>query len=653
MVRHSSLLSLALIGMLNASLAIAQNPDDKTKSYWQAARSGDVAKVKALVEQGVDIDAVTEFNCGAIYFAANRNHADVIKLLAEAGANVNLRDTDYGFTPVQMAAWLGHTEATDALIDAGASKTDVTGSAFAAASNGHADTVKLIVEKMKLSVPQINALWTTAKNTGHPNVGKMLEELGAKPPETKKQDAEVTDEAESDEATDENDTDASTRFDFESDKPIPVARAANWPAFRGAARAGVADGQHPPAAFNLETNRNIKWQTAVDGLGLSSPVIWNDRVYITTAVSSATKQSIEDNGLGWIAAVPENEPHQWNVICYSLATGEKIWEQTACEGIPKSKRHWKASQANSTCVTDGENLVAFFGSEGLYCYDMDGHLKWKKDLGQLDAGWYIDSTFPWGFASSPIIYGDSVIVQCDVYGNPFIARLSLDGGELLWQTDRENELPSWGTPLVVTGSERDELITNASKSIRGYDPDSGKLLWQINGNSPITVASPVASDGLMVATGGYKTPKPIYVVRAGMALGDITPNDESESASVAWSQQTGGVYIVTPLFYRGVLYMCKQNSIVSAYDPETGERHYQKRLGTGAITASPVAADGRIYFVGEDGRVVVISAGENFDEVSVNELGQPTLATPAISNGTIVFRTVKGLVAVAHDPAQP
>lgn len=632
-----------------------QAPDEKVKAYWEAARSGDIAGVKQAIRDQLDLDAVTEFNCGAIYFAANQNRAEVIKLLAQAGADVNLRDTDYGFTPVQMAAWLGHTEATDALIDAGATKGDVVGSCFAAASNGHAETVRRIVEKLEIKGGQLTALWNTAKNTGHTNVCKVLEELGAEPPKTKSSDDGQTTSEESESAAEtqtESEPDQQPKFDFESDQALPVTQAVNWPAFRGTGRTGVADGQHPPAAFDLETQRNIKWQVPVEGLGLSSPIVWDGRIFITTAVSSATQQTIDDNGLGWISSVPEDVPHQWKILCYDLETGSKIWERVACEGKPRSQRHWKASQANPTCVTDGKHLVASFGSQGLYCYDLDGNLKWKNDLGELDNGWYIDSTFPWGFASSPILFGSQVILQCDIYDTPFIAAYDLADGKPLWRTERENELSSWGTPLIVEG-QRNELVTNASKAIRSYDPEDGRLLWQINGNSPITVASPVAGDGLIVATGGYKDPKPIYVVRHAVGNGDITPEENGSSPSVAWSSQVGGVYIVTPIFYQGLLYMCKQNGVLTVYDPATGDKKYGQRLKTGAITASPVAADGKLYFVGEGGKVVVIRAGDSFEQISISELGESTLATPAISNGTIVYRTVKGLVAVAHKVASP
>ncbi|MEM9409896.1 MAG: PQQ-binding-like beta-propeller repeat protein [Planctomycetota bacterium] len=621
----------------------AHELDDRTQAYWEAARTGDLAAIESAIKDKLDLNSVTEFNCGAIYFAANRNQAKVIRLLAKAGADVNLRDTDYGFTPVQMAAWLGHTDATEALIDSGATKDDVIGSCYAAASNGHAETVKLIVQKMEIPKTQLSTIWKTAHNSGAENVCKVLEELGATPLETDK-------DGDNDGAvTTPNQSAGNTKFDFESDRPVPINKPKNWLAFRGDGRSGNGDGQYPPAAFDLKAKRNIRWTVPVEGLGLSSPVIWNNRIYITTAVSSSTKQTVDDGGLGWIASVPENIPHEWKVLCFDLETGEKVWERTACKGKPKSARHWKASQANPTCVTDGKNLVACFGSEGLYCYDLDGNEKWSQEIGDLTNGWYIDSTFPWGFASSPIIYKEKVILQCDVYKEPFIAAYNIEDGQQVWKTKRENELSSWGTPLVVAAEGRGELITNASKSVRSYNPDNGELLWQIDGNSTITVSSPIAADGVMVATGGYKTPKPIYVVRTGVGNGNITPETDQSSESIVWSRQNGGTYIVTPLMYRGRLYMCKQNGILSVYDPASGERKYQQRLKTGPITASPVAADGKVFFVGEDGRVVVIVAGDKFEQVSMSQLGESSLATPAISNGTIVFRTVKKLVAISHD----
>ncbi|MEM8677756.1 MAG: PQQ-binding-like beta-propeller repeat protein [Planctomycetota bacterium] len=635
------------LGCLLCRTVCADSPSPGTRAYWAAARAGDLTALRESLAAGIDVDAVTEFNCGAIYFAANRNQAEAIRLLVEAGADVNLRDTDYGFTPVQMAAWLGHTEATEALIEAGATQNDVIGSAFAAASNGHVDTVKLIAEKLSLPAAQLNALRGAADRSGRSEVSEMLVELGATPPAKPAEEATETKQA-TEAAPQAQAADDVPRYDFDGEQSLPVQGELNWPAFRGAQRTGLADGQHPPAAFDLQHGRNVRWRVDVEGLGLSSPIIFDGKIYVTTAVSATTEQTIDDGGLGWIDAVDEDVPHQWKVLCYDLANGGLIWERTACEGRPKSQRHWKSSQANSTCVTDGTHLIACFGSEGLFCFDLEGNLRWQVDLGRLDAGWYIDSTFPWGFASSPVIYEDTVLLQCDIDEDPFLISFALEDGRELWRTERDGELPSWGTPLVVRG-ERDELVTNASKAIRAYDPGSGELLWEVQGNSPITVSSPICSDGLIVATGGYKTPQPIYVVRAGKAMGDVTPETDDGSECIAWSRQTGGTYVVTPLLYRGLLYLCKQNGVMSVYDPASGELKYQERLNTGDITASPVAADGRIYFVGEDGRVVVISAGETFDEIAISPLGESILASPAVSNGTLVFRTVRQLIAIGHD----
>ena len=638
---------LLLVLVLTPAAAVADDVED----FFQAARDGDVETINRLLDTGLDVDAVTEFNCGAMYFAANRNQAEVIRILVQRGGDANLRDTDYNFTPVQMAAWLGHTEATKALLDGGANRSDAIGSCFAAASNGHTETVELLIAELEIAGSQLNALWSTANSSGHAETCETLVRLGAKPPEKSKS-------AEKEPASKPNEKNADlakTTFDFSQDRPQPIVRSTNWPEFRGLDRTGVADGQYPPIAFDRTSKRNVLWSRSVDGLGLSSPIVWNGRVFITTAVSEATEQTVDDQGRGWIDAVPEEVPHEWQVICIDLKSGETIWQQTAATGVPRARRHWKASQANPTCATDGKHLIASFSSEGLFCFDMDGNLLWAKDLGVLDSGWYIDSSFEWGFASSPIIYDNTVIVQCDVHGDSFVAAFSLADGREVWKTSRE-ELPSWGTPTVYRGSQN-ELVLNASKTICAYNPDNGALLWEIHGNSPITVASPVIANELIVTTGGYKTPQPIYVVRPG-ARGDITPSQEAEEdkdsateetdESIVWSQQKGGVYIVTPLLYRGALYLCKQNGVLSCFDPESGEQLFQKRLPCGEITASAVAADGHIYFVGETGKVVVLQAAREYNELAVSELGEATLATPAISDGVILFRTVKGLIAAAH-----
>lgn len=650
-MRFSPKLAIALLlGLVLTTVAAAS--EATPEKLWQAARDGNVEQVKALLKAGVPVNAKTKHECTALYFAANSDHADVINVLVEAGAEVDVRDNAYGFTAVGMAAWLGHANAVGALIDGGAKTEDAIGGLFAAAGNGHADVIRVGLEKLEVPAPQLTALMGTATQAGQDNVVAALKEAGVALPETKPAESEGGGEAETpteEASVDESEKSAAGTMP-ELGKPIRVTKAANWPEFRGANRTGIADGQHPPLSFDAETGRNVRWQTPVAGLGLSSPVIWNDRIYITTAVSAETKQAVTDPGLGNISPMTETSPHEWQVLAYDLKSGKEVWKKTANSGVPRTQRHWKASQANPTVATDGKTLIAFFGSHGIHAYDMEGKLLWEKDLGALDAGWFMDKAFEWGFASSPTIDDGRVIVQVDVHGDSFVAAFDLKDGKELWRTAR-NEQPSWGTPLAYRDSERHELILAASNAVVGYNPKDGKELWRINGNSEITVASPIAQDGMIVATGGYREPRPIYVVKPG-AQGDITPEEGEGNDSVVWSTQTEGAYQPTPLLYRGLLYIFRDNGGLTAFEPSTGEEIYKKRV-RGRYTASPVAADGRIYFTAENGRVTVAEAGREYKELARSELGYDSLATPAISNGMIVFRTVAGLVGVGFTEEPP
>lgn len=390
------------------------------------------------------------------------------------------------------------------------------------------------------------------------------------------------------------------------------------------------------------------WKTPIPGLGHSCPIVWGDRVFVTTAVSSDPKSEFKPGLYGAGTSAADTTKHQWRVYCVDKHSGKILWERTACEGIPKLKRHIKSSHANPTPATDGKYLVVSFASEGLYCYDLDGRLLWKRDLGLFDVGAFNDPELQWGAASSPVLYQGQVFIQCDRFKDSYLAALDVATGTERWRTPRD-EPPSWGTPTVVEGPKRVELVVNGTNFIRGYDPQSGKELWRLGPNSQITVPAPVAGDGLIYVTSGYRPIQPIYAVFAG-AQGDLTLNGSAESSDqVAWSKRRGGPYMPTPILYRGHLYTCSNNGMVACYDARTGKQLYQERLGRSAgYSASPVAADGRIYFTSEEGDVSVVRAGSTFELVAVNKLGDVCMATPAISAGRIFFRTQHYLVGVAR-----
>lgn len=261
-----------------------------------------------------------------------------------------------------------------------------------------------------------------------------------------------------------------------------VMKPMNWPQFRGPGATGVADGQFPPTSFDVPKGKNVRWKTPIPGLGHSCPVIWEDRVYLTTAVSGDPKAGIKPGQYGDVASVEDKTPHKWFVICLDKKTGNVVWQKEACAGVPKVKRHLKGTHANPTVATDGTHVVASFGAEGLYCYGKDGNLLWKQDLGKLDSGWFYDPDYQWGFGSSPVVFEDRVLVQCDAGKNSFLAAYALADGKPIWKTPRD-EVPSWGTPTVIVGPTRTEVVTNATKFARGYDVKTGAELWRLGKNS--------------------------------------------------------------------------------------------------------------------------------------------------------------------------
>ena len=422
-----------------------------------------------------------------------------------------------------------------------------------------------------------------------------------------------------------------------------------WSSFRGPLASGVADGQNLPELWDGAKGVNVKWKTSIPGLAHSSPIVWGNRVFVTTAVSSRGNDNFRPGLYGDGTASEDRSVHRWKLYALDKNSGKVLWERTVYEGVPREKRHIKATYANSTPATDGKYVVAFFGSQGLYAYDMMGREVWKRDLGVLNAGAYDAPEYEWGTASSPIIYRDMVFVQCDSQGESFLLAVSLKTGKTIWKTARE-DLPSWGTPTIYPGKARVELITNASNFIRGYDPQTGKELWRLGGSSKITAPTPIFSDDLIVVASGRRPEAPIFVIRAG-ANGDISlPRGQSSSRNVAWSKQARGSYMPTPLIYGAYLYVLSNQGVFDCYDLKTGTDVYRERLphhGSG-FSASPVAADGKIYLSSEDGDMFVVKAGPHYQLLGTNPMGELLMATPAISSGMMFVRTQHQLFAIGR-----
>jgi len=423
----------------------------------------------------------------------------------------------------------------------------------------------------------------------------------------------------------------------------------HWPSFRGPNASGVSDGHPTPVKWNAPSGESVLWKTPIPGVAVSSPVVWGDRVFVSTAVSSDPHATIRTGLYGDVEPSSDLSRHSWRLVALDKRTGKVLWERVAHEGVPRTKRHPKSSQASPTPVTDGRHVVVSFGSEGLYTYDVDGKLLWKRDLGVLNAGWFYDPDYEWGVGSSPIIWKSSVIVQCDIQKNSFIAAFDVATGQPLWRTPRE-EIPSWSTPAIYEGNGRAELVTQATNFTRGYDPSTGQELWRLAGNSEITIPTPIIGANLIIVTNGYRGVQPIYAIKPG-AKGDITlKGEQTQSEFIAWSTKRGGPYIPTPLIYRDQLYVCSNNGVLSAYDARIGQRLYQERLGGtgGSFSASPVAADGKIYLASEDGDVFVIKAGPTYELLATNSMGEALMATPAISEGLIIIRGLKDVFAIGQ-----
>lgn len=415
-----------------------------------------------------------------------------------------------------------------------------------------------------------------------------------------------------------------------------IASAQNWPSFRGEDRAGIADGLPLPERW---ASANVRWKTPIPGLAHSSPIVWGDRVFVATAVSlnsnAAFKTKTEDND-----PVVESARYSWRIYCLNRLTGRVRWERIAHEGLPRVKRHLKASQSNSTPVTDGKYVVAIFASEGLFCYDTEGRRLWRQDLGVLDPGLHDDPSVQWGYASSPIIWKNLVIVQCDGHAQSFLAAFDLKSGKRVWSVVR-GELPSWSTPVVYRGRVRDELITNAPRFIRAYDPSTGKELWRFaNSELIVQVPAPFIANGLIYLTGGWPGGRPIKAFKPG-ANGDISVNDEQRSGPyVSWVAERGGPYVPTPIVYGEYLYVCGDRGVLTCLNANTGAQIYQQRINNQSIgfSASPIAGDGKIFLASEDGDVYVIRAGPLYELMAVNPMGEAMIATPAISGGMLIVR---------------
>jgi len=446
----------------------------------------------------------------------------------------------------------------------------------------------------------------------------------------------------------------------------------NWPGFRGANAAGIAEGYETPSQWSVSDSLDatpgpsapsrVVWRAPIAGLAHSSPVIWGQRVFVTSAVRVRGESDLSSlygsQGYGSGDPVEDEGEHDFRLTCLDKRSGRTLWERSAYVGPPKVKRHPKSTHANSTPACDAQRVLAFFGSEGLYCYDHSGELLWKKDLGVLDAGAPGMPQYQWGFASSPIIteHGRNsagepaavAVVQCDVQGQSFLAALDMQNGEEVWRVDRDED-PTWSTPAIAISPGRTQVVVNGYKHIGGYDLLDGKQLWKLVGGGDVPVPTPLVAGDLIYITSAHGRLRPIYAVRSDAE--GLLDMDPEKCEHMAWSYARRGIYMQTPIVYGGLMYACSDGGALACYDALSGEEQYRERLGSGSagFSGSAVAADGKLYFSAEDGEVFVVQAGPEFRLLSVNPLGETHLATPAVSEGRLFFRT-RGHVVCVGEP---
>lgn len=423
----------------------------------------------------------------------------------------------------------------------------------------------------------------------------------------------------------------------------------DWPAFRGTQGKGITDTGPAASHWNADPANGpaeqILWQADVPGLGHSSPVISGKRIFLLTAIASQGDAPLKVGAGGRPEAADDNGEQTWVVLCYDKQTGQELWRQVARKGLPRATRHAKATHANTSVAVQGDRVVAFFGSEGLYCYDLDGKLLWSRDLGVVDISKY---GIGWGYASSPAIYQDRIALICDDPKNPYLALFDLANGQELWRVSRNDICErNWSTPLIHRSPDRTQIVVNGWPWIVSYELESGKELWRIKGGGDNPVPTPFEAHGWIYITSSHGGQSPIYVVRPE-ADGDVSPSEDAPSnEAIVWSARRGGSYMSTPVVYGDYLYLGNSNGVLRCFEAKTGDKVYEQRLGSDAgIIASLVAADGKIYCPSENGTVYVIAAGPEFQLLAENQMGNPCFASPALADGVLFIRTTKSLFAI-------
>jgi len=454
-----------------------------------------------------------------------------------------------------------------------------------------------------------------------------------------------------------------------------AAHESNWPQWRGPLATGAAPTADPPITWG--EGKSVRWKVKLPGRGTSTPIVWGDSIFIQTAIATAKQAAPAaaadapaaaptrapvlqaepppdggrrrggpggrgGGGGGGFGALPApTEPFQFVLLCLDRKTGQPRWQKVVREEIPHEGHHRDHGFSSYSPITDGKHVYAYFGSRGLHCFDMDGNPKWQKDLGRME------TRNGFGEGSSPALYGDTIVINWDHQGDDFIIALDKNTGEQRWREPRDEE-QTWSTPLIVEHDGQAQVVTTATNKVRSYDLKTGKQIWEAPGLTSNTIPSPVAGDGMVYATAGFRG-SALYAIRLGKT-GDLSGTD-----AIAWSAKRGTPYVPSPLLYGNRLYVYSgNNAMLSCYDARTGKPILEtERIDDlDGVYASPIGAGGRVYLVGRDGTTVVIKHLDKTDKVEVlatNQLDERFDASPAAVGKELFLRGQEHLYCIAAE----
>jgi outer membrane protein assembly factor BamB len=421
----------------------------------------------------------------------------------------------------------------------------------------------------------------------------------------------------------------------------------NWPQWRGVSGNGVSSEAGLPMRWNKD---NVAWKAPLQGVGVSSPIVWGDRVFVTSQLGQAElragshptlargPEAAAEKPLGKGGSGGDKQVY-FLVEALSRIDGRRLWEYRFAVVGPTAPVHQKHNLASPSPVTDGTLVYAWFGNGQLVALTMEGKPVWQRHLGKEVSAFDIE----WGHGSSPTLYRDTLILQCDHNPASYLLALDKKTGKEKWKVDRGKGIRSYSTPAVVRGPNGDELIVNASERIDAYDPATGKHLWYTGEANRFPIPVPASENGVLYASRGYRS-GPFMAIRLG-GRGDIS------ATHVKWLVPTGAPYVSSLVLYQDLIYMANDAGVASCFDAKTGEKVWQSRT-EGIFSASPVAGDGKVYLISETGETIVLKAGREFQVLARNDLGERLVASPAISSGQLFFRTDAHVYCVGKKPSR-